>query len=367
MSRRHLLVVAATCAFAMHAAVSRAEPYLAIQQGYKCVMCHVNPAGGGMRNEFGNIFAQNVMPARRMDIGGGADADGWTGAVSRFVGIGGNLRGTWTLTDVPNEPQVNEFEAKEARLYLLVEPVPGRVAVYVDERVAPGSATNLEAFARYRSASGQWFVQVGRMYLPFGLRIEDDSAFTRRIPGLNMTTPDDGVQVGLEVERWSAQLAVSNGSGGGPEVDSDKQVTGQATYVDARFRTGLGASINSSDSGDRSAYSAFAGVRTGPIAWLGELALVEDESFPEGTRRQATGLVEANWLVAQGHNLKLTAEWFDPDRDVDEDDQARWSLVYEIAPIQFVQLRLGARLNDGIPQNDLQNLSTYFIELHGFF
>jgi hypothetical protein len=94
---------------------------------------------------------------------------------------------------------------------------------------------------------------------------------------------------------------------------------------------------------------------------------VEDESFPEGTRSQATGLIEANWLVVQGHNLKLTAEWLDPDRDVDEDDQARWSLVYEFAPIQFVQLRLGARLNDGIPQNDLQNLSTYFVELHGFF
>ena len=63
----------------------------------------------------------------------------------------------------------------------------------------------------------------------------------------------------------------------------------------------------------------------------------------------------------------MTAEWHDPDRDIDEDDQARWSLVYEFAPLQFLQLRLGGRVNDGIPQNDLQNLSTYFIELHAFF
>ena len=36
-------------------------------------------------------------------------------------------------------------------------------------------------------------------------------------------------------------------------------------------------------------------------------------------------------------------------------------------PGQFVQLRLGARIYDGIPQNDLQNRKLFFAQLHGFF
>lgn len=363
MNPRTWLASAAACAVILHTGASRAEPYLAVQQGYKCVACHVNPTGGGMRNEFGNIFAQNVLPARSLDTGDSA----WTGTLGRFASAGGDLRATWSATEVPGQDSTNEFDVAEARIYLRVEPIPGRLSVYVDERVAPGTAANLEAFARYQSADGRWHVQAGRMYLPFGLRIEDDSAFTRSVPGINMTTPDDGVQVGWESERWSAQLALSNGSGGGPESDDGKQATAQAIFVDPRFRAGLGASFVSSDVGDRRAYSAFGGVRSGPVAWLGEIALVEDEGYPEGTRRLATGLVEANWQISRGHNLKLSAEWLDPDRDIDEDDQARYSVVYELTPLQFVQLRAGVRVYDGIPQNDLQNRRFYFAELHGFF
>jgi hypothetical protein len=80
-------------------------------------------------------------------------------------------------------------------------------------------------------------------------------------------------------------------------------------------------------------------------------------------------LLEANWLVRKGQNLKLTAEFHNPDRDVDEDEdeQNRFSLVWEYTPMEFVQLRAGARAYDGIPQNALQNRTEAFLELHGYF
>jgi len=340
-----------------------AEPYLAIQQGYKCMSCHVNPTGGGMRNAFGEIFSQNVLPAHKVDVG----QDAWEGALNRWVMLGGDVRAGWTATDVPNQDQTNEFDLSDARVYLNVDAIPGRMSVYVDERLAPGDATNMEGYVRYWTADHAWFVQAGRMYLPFGLRLEDDTAFTRTVPGINMTTPDTGLEVGWEADKWSAQLAVSNGSAGGPETDSGKQFTGQLAYVDPRWRLGLASSFNQSDAGDRSAYGIFGGLRTGPIAWLAEADLVVDDGFAEGTRDLVSGLLESDWALRRGHNLKLTAEWFDPDRDVSNDEQVRWSAVYEYSPVQFMQIRGGARLYDGIPQSDLQNRKLYFLELHGFF
>jgi hypothetical protein len=354
---------AVTLSLSLAAATARAEPYLAVQQGYKCMGCHANPTGGGMRNAFGNIFAQNVLPAHTIEVGD----DSWSGAVSRFVMVGGDVRGDWTSTDIPHQKQSNEFDVSDARVYLNVEAIPDRLAVYLDERFAPGSATNLEAYVRYWTADHAWFVRAGRMYLPFGLRLEDDTAFTRTVPGINMTTPDTGVEVGWESTSWSAQLALSNGSAGGPETDNGKQVTGQLVFVDPRWRIGLASSFNQSDAGDRSAYGLFGGLKTGPVAWLAEADLVVDDGFPEGTRNLVSALLEADWAVRRGHNLKLTAEWFDPDRDVDNDEQTRWSAVYEYSPIQFLQLRGGARLYDGIPQNDLQNRTMFFVEMHGFF
>jgi hypothetical protein len=176
----------------------------------------------------------------------------------------------------------------------------------------------------------------------------------------------------LERGDWSGQLAVSNGSAGGAETNTGKQVSLQGVYTHSLWRVGMGANLNDAEDNDRRALAVFAGVRTGPIAWLAEFDYVVDQNVtqiagPPRDRKRAVGLVEANWRMTQGHNLKLTAESLDPDREIDEDDQARFSVVYEYTPIQFLQLRGGVRYYDGIPQSDAQNRRIYFLELHGFY
>jgi hypothetical protein len=52
---------------------------------------------------------------------------------------------------------------------------------------------------------------------------------------------------------------------------------------------------------------------------------------------------------------------------VGNDPQTRYSIVYEMTPIQYAQLRAGFRYSDGIPQSPSQHVKIGFVELHGFF
>ena len=349
----------ASCLFALSA---HAEPYLAVQTGFKCQQCHVNPTGGGMRNAFGDVFAQTQLPAQHLDTG----TDTWAGNITRFLSIGGDLRFDGSYTQVPHTASTNEFDLEQARLYVNAAVIPDRLAVYVDELLAPGGALNREAYVLYWSANHSWYVKAGQLYLPYGLRLEDQTAFIRTVPGINMTTPDKGVEFGWEQGPWDAQFAVSNGTAGGPENDHGKQFSGQLYHVQSIWRLGVAANYNDAAVGAKSSYGLFGGLRTGPIAWLGEVDLVDDRSIATGGK-MTTGLIEANWMPARGHNLKLTAEYLDPNRDVSNDAQTRYSFVYEYTPFQFLQLRGGIRYGDGIPQIPTERTKSYFVQLHGYF
>jgi hypothetical protein len=218
----------------------------------------------------------------------------------------------------------------------------------------------------YWSAKHDWYVKAGQMYLPFGFRLQDQTAFIQTASGINMTTPDQGVELGWLRGPWDAQFAASNGTAGASEVDNGKQYSGQLIFVQSRWRLGAAANYNDAATGSKSSYALFAGLRTGPIAWLAQGELVRDQSVATGGKMAAT-LVEGNWLIKAGNNLKVTGEFLDPNRDVGHDMQTRWSILYELTPIQFVQARAGVRYSDGIPQAPVQHTRLYFVELHGFF
>jgi hypothetical protein len=181
--------------------------------------------------------------------------------------------------------------------------------------------------------------------------------------------------VGFESTFWTAQLAITNGTAGGPATPDGKQYSLRAEHVQPMWRVGasfnLNESVDGTDNGGipigkRQMQNIFAGLRTGPIAWLAEADyIIDDTLIPR--RKQTVGLLEANWRIRQGHNLKLTGEYFDPDTDLSNDYRDRFSVVYEYTPLQFVQFRAGFRNYDGIPQNDIQNQRLVFMQVNGYF
>lgn len=340
---------------------SLAEPYIAVAQGYACSACHVNATGGGLRTQFGDLVASSVLPASQLPLV--QNVSPWLGQIGDHVRAGADLRADWSLNEVPHAVQRRGFALEQLRAYADLAVIPGRLDLYVDEQLSPGSATAMEAFGRYSSSSGYWYLKAGRFYLPFGWRLQDNTALVRVVSGISMTTPDTGIEIGLERPGWSAQLDFTNGAAN-TGSGSGEQFTAQVVNIHPRWRLGLAGEVTQSDAGNRRAGGVFAGLRTGPISWLLEEDVVRDEGFAQGPRVLMASLLEANWAIRRGHNLKVTYEYEDPYHAVRNNGLIRGSLVYEYFPFQFAQCRAGIRRYSGIPQNDQQNQTQAFIEVH---
>jgi hypothetical protein len=339
-----------------------AEPYLAVRYGLKCTTCHVNPTGGGLRSDFGDVFLQTQLPAHPVRGNWGL----WTGEVTKWLRVGGDLRYDANFTQTPHSGTTHQLAVQQGRMYADAEVVPNRLIFYADAQVTPFPAKDHEAYAIFWSADHDWYIKGGKMYLPFGFRLEDQQAFVYAVSLTNMYSPDDGLEFGWMRGHWDTQLTVTEGTfAGGLPSSSGKEYGLQASYVESGWRLGIAANDDDSALARRRILGVFGGVRTGPVEWLGEVDTVEYKTAPALT--QVAGLLEADWLIAPGNNLKLTFEPYDPDRDTAGNGQSRLSLVYELTPVQFLQIRAGLRDYNGPRGISSENQTLMFVQLHAFF
>ena len=364
-----MLLIGATALVALGAGLgvtcATAEPYLAVEAGLKCASCHTNPTGGGKRSLFGMAYARSNLAVRQLLAD--EDTQGWNSEVNRWLGIGGDYRGGWSSVDTPGSEEVSEWATRKATAYLEIRPVPGLLTIYADEQLAPDDSLNREAWLMLTPGEGRYTIKAGQMFLPFGLRLHDDTSFVRQRSGINFDTPDDGIELGLELPQWSAQAAFTNGTAGAGSAPGESQTSLSASYVRSNWR--VGASVNLSDDplGDREMFAVFAGLRTGPVSWLAELDFIGDDLAGGGTQDMLASLLEGNWRLRKGHNLKFTYEHLDPSDLVDEDEQERYSALWEYSPIQLLQTRVGYRVYNGVPGQPETNREELFVEAHVYF
>lgn len=333
-----------------------AEVYMAAKTGLKCMSCHVPPTGGGMRTEFGQIFGQTLS---------GDSTEAWNLAsrINPSLRLGGDFRASSRYIDTPQ--QENQFvnETDRVSLYLQVMLV-SQLDLYIDQQLAP-SSDNREAWIRYQSLDQSRYIRAGKFFLPYGLRLEDDSAFIRQVSGINFSAADDGIELGSDKGKWSTQLAITNGTASAAENNRDKQFSFRTAYVKPIWRLGASLNSNKSPSVKREMFNIFATLNLFNAQWLIELDQIKDSD--NTTVTQQVFFVELNKEIVKGHNLKLTLESHDPNTNVDEDQRNRNSLVWEYFPMQQLQLRSGIRISKGIPQNPQDNSDELFVNLHAWF
>lgn len=334
-----------------------AEPYLAIREGMHCSSCHVNPTGGGMRNAFGNSYGQNQLAAKHLS----SNAN-WTGQVAGPISLGGNARYSGRYFDVENTDTNTNFSVDRMSVYIGAN-LSEKISLMIDQQIAPGGSLNRESWVKVQHDA--WYIKAGKIFQPFGWRIEDDSAFIRQVSGINFNTADNGFELGYEKGHWSAQFSITNGTGGGNEIDDGKQASVRISQVVKSLQWGVSANYNNADAGERRMGGIFLGVKTGLISWLAEFNKIQDREFISGDSDQQLGLLEANFLLNPGHNLKLTIETQQFESSLD--DRFRSSLVYEMFPVSFTQLRFGIRDRESDDNNPIFSADEMFAQMHVYF
>ncbi len=298
-----------------------AEPHFTVRTGLRCGHCHTSPLGGGKRTPYGALYAasslamthaapQTRWPVERQEDGSWVVTSLATGEVSDWMAVGADLRLSNNTTFA--DKTANSFEATQGTLYLELRPWPERVVLYLDEEIAAGGARNREAWAMIK---GPWstYLRGGRILPPFGLRLLDDAAYTRRATGVNFANPDLGLEVGLEVGPFFAALSLTNGTFGDVDTDALKAVSGTLELLLERLRVGISAAYNPTDEGCRTMLGLLSAVGLGRITLQGEAILLIDQ-LPGAEFRsyQLAAMAEADLLLTKGVGLHLGWDYHDP-------------------------------------------------------
>lgn len=341
------------------ALTATAEPFLAVENGFHCVQCHISPSGGGSRNQYGALFSQTQLPARTL-----SSDNLWTGGFADRFTLGSDVRASLRQIDTDNVDDTQNFSTDRITLYFGAQ-LNQYISVYLDEQIAPGGSLNRAAWIRL-NLSDSLYLRAGKMVLPFGFRLEDDFAFIRQLTNINFNTADNGLELGYIKDAWSLQLAVSNGTGGSSEVDDGKQVSLRGSYVQSKWRVGITLNENHTDFVDRSMAGIFVGLRTGPVTWLLEYDRIDDSQTGVADGELSLVFAEANIRLARGHYLKIAAEtaMIDNNSMVDQD---RFTIEYQYFPLSFSQLRLGLRKYASDDPDPFFSRDEIYAQLHVFF
>jgi hypothetical protein len=375
-----------------------AEPYLAVREGYKCSACHVNMTGGGMRTSFVSAHAREILHYPDWFAQLTKPADAFTGEINQYVGLGSDVRTSLTFItqdDPDKNGEVNNNQAFRSHLqttdisvyeavgYLNVNLIPDLLNVYLDERFAPSVDTR-EVFGML-SLPWDIYLKGGKMFLPYGLELQDDNAFIRggrngsATTGFSFFVSQPAFELGWEPGPMAFAAAVSQGV----VNDRDVQLTGTDYFMftDVPIVRSVLAGVSGTYNGGSTQTSLvgfFTGFNLAAFTGLGEVDFGHT-SFPVTTSGQTTGrvntgtfetYVEGNYLAFDWLNVKAAFDYADWDGTlprVGSDGENRVSFGLEPFLCRFIQVRTFYRVSNGIASNPSHNQGLWSAEVHVFF
>jgi hypothetical protein len=190
---------------------AQAVPRFAVQNGADCILCHVNPTGGEVRNEFG----RDVFTRRRLSVEWAKQDtkhahDAFLGKINDTFTVGGDLRLAYlsqsdSEADADQDPDLDSLFLMQADLYSSQKLAKNLTLV---EDLGLRNAVEISAI---QSLPKGFYVKGGAFAPPFGWKFPEHTAVNRFDLGFDPAVVDTGVEVGRAGDKAGFNLMFSNG------------------------------------------------------------------------------------------------------------------------------------------------------------
>lgn len=282
------------------------------------------------------------------------------GRITPYLAVGADLR--LHNLSTTQRPRANAFTVREGNLYVAIDPMK-HLTLYIDTDLA--NLVNREAVGLIHDLPAGLWVKFGRLNLPYGLRLADDSAFIRNDLGFSFAAQDIGIELGLEPGPFTLAAGFTNGVGGGATDDNNaKAVSWFSEWRSRLFRLGGSFHYNNAATVRMVTGGGHLGFHVGPFALLGEFDLQRVRNKVAGTDRTVyASYAEANYRLIQGLTLRGIYDGID-DQLAGAGLHHRISVGMELFPIPFLETNLLYRMRIGSGNLDDDQV---LLVLHGFF
>ena len=326
-----------------------AIPRFAIKEGASCNTCHVNPAGGALRNDYGMLITSaDELPMSKTSSLITLDD---MGQLTDHLRIGADLR-IQAITD-RNESTTFPMQTD---LYAYFD-LKGMIGFYVESEVL---RENTEYWTKASFPFLNGYVRVGRMRPMYGLMLDDHTSFIRGgnlqrthgllkegLPFSPLTPPVNTAELGMFRSDFLFTASLSNGFLAGEAAKatflgppSNRTAVIRAEYSSSRGDYSGVAGASYLSEGDTEIKGFFGGVSRDRLTWTGEV------DFARGWTGDVNSVASYNeiaWLIKPGIHLLAKYDFFDEDIELLENALSRFSLGTELYVFSFLELKIQIR------------------------
>ena len=261
-----------------------ARPEFAAQEDKECIFCHIDPAGGGPRNEVGQVFEDNYF-----EFPEDFDAEAIMAeveAVAKRLTTAVDIRTAYIKTsDVDHSDRArancNSCHSAIDSFYMMQGELTlnAQASKKVRMTLSNNMGATLNMFATIDAIPRTLYVKVGQFRIPFGIKQKDHNILVRQGYNLGSNKRDVGVEVGGSTGKIFYNAAVFNG--------------GNSTVFS-------GGSAAASDANHHKGWTATAGSSVGPVR--GGVSYLVDKP------RVERNMVAGAFLTAVHKGLSIEAE-----------------------------------------------------------